>query len=72
VHAHDSGFFNTFYHSVVDSFKTDQEYKVWLKDQFGKQSSDFDKLHFLYLDDTVSWTILGSLEHVKPVNLKFG
>lgn len=68
VQANESGFFNSYYQSVVEGFNSESDYKNWLKNDFAKQGSDFDKLHFLYLDDTVSWPILGALEHVKPVS----
>lgn len=70
VQANENGFFKNFYYTIVDSFKTEGEWKNWLKNQFGKLESDKEKLKLLYNDPSVSWDILGTLEHVAEIYRK--
>lgn len=67
VQSNENGFFMNFYLTVVNSFKDEKDFKVWLKDAFGKCQSDSEKLQFLYNDPTISWEILGTLEHVTEI-----
>lgn len=70
VQADENGFFQNFFYTIVDSFKTEDEWKNWLKNQFGKLESDEERLQLLFNDPTVSWDILGTLEHVAEVYRK--
>lgn len=70
VQANENGFFKNFYYTIVDSFKTEAEWKNWLKTQFGKLESDKEKLQLLYNDPVVSWDVLGTLEHVAEIYRK--
>ncbi|CRL06484.1 CLUMA_CG019432, isoform A [Clunio marinus] len=70
VQANENGFFKNFYYTIVDSFKTEDEWKNWLKNQFGKLESDEEKLQLLFNDPSVSWDILGTLEHVTEIYRK--
>jgi hypothetical protein len=67
IQANENGFFMNFYLTVVDSFKSDEEFKTWLKSQFMKCESDREKMQLLYNDPTISWEILGTLEHVTEI-----
>lgn len=69
LQANDNGFFENFYYTIVDSFKTEAEWKNWLN-RFGKLESDREKLQLLFSDPSVSWDILGTLEHVTEVYRK--
>ena len=70
IQANEHGFFGNFCQTVINSFKSDQEFQDWLKNCFAKCESDFEKIQFLYNDPTVSWEILGTLEHVAEVYRK--
>jgi hypothetical protein len=70
VQANENGFFKNFYYTIVDSFKTEEEWKKWLNNQFGKLESDREKLQLLFNDDQISWDILGTLEHFSEVYRK--
>lgn len=70
VQADENGFFQNFFHTIVDSFKTDDEWKNWLKNHFGKLETDEQRLQLLFNDPAVSWDILGTLEHVTEVYRK--
>ncbi|KAG5667579.1 hypothetical protein PVAND_015556 [Polypedilum vanderplanki] len=70
VQSNDNGFFMNFYLTVINSFKDDQEFKVWLRDCFQKCESESEKLQLLYNDPTISWEILGTLEHVTEIYRK--
>lgn len=70
VQANENGFFKNFYYTIVDSFKTEAEWKNWLKNQFGKVESDGERLQLLFNDPSVSWDILGTLEHVTEIYRK--
>lgn len=70
VQSNENGFFMNFYLTVVDSFKSDEEFKTWLKTQFIQCESDREKMQLLYNDPTISWEILGTLEHVTEIYRK--
>lgn len=70
VQSNENGFFMNFYLTVVDSFKSEEEFKKWLKSQFSKCESDREKIQLLYNDPTCSWEILGTLEHVTEIYRK--
>jgi hypothetical protein len=70
VQANENGFFKSFYYTIVDSFKTEQEWRDWLNNQFGKSTSDEAKLQLLFNDPAVSWDVLGTLEHVTEIYRK--
>lgn len=70
VQANENGFFTNFYYTIVDSFKSDAEWKNWLNNQFGKSKSDEEKLQLLFNDPSVSWDVVGTLEHVQEVYRK--
>lgn len=70
LQASDNGFFKNFYYTIVDSFKTEEEWKNWLKNQFGKLKSDEERLQLLFNDPSVSWDVLGTLEHVAEIYRK--
>jgi hypothetical protein len=59
-----------FYLTVINSFKSDDEFRNWLKNTFGKCENDNERLQLLFNDPTISWEILGTLEHVKEVYRK--
>ncbi|CAG9811410.1 unnamed protein product [Chironomus riparius] len=67
IQSNEHGFFTSFCFTVINSFKSDQEFQDWLKNYFAKCESDYEKIQFLYNDPTVSWEILGTLEHVAEV-----
>ena len=52
LQAHDSGFFSIYCQTVEDSFKGEENYKNWLKNEFGKAPNDYKKLQLLYNDPT--------------------
>lgn len=66
----DNGFFKNFYYTIVDSFKSNDEWENWLKNQFGKLESDEERLKLLFEDSTISWDIVGTLEHVSEIYRK--
>ena len=70
VQSNDAGFFTNFYLTVVDSFKSEEDFRTWLKSQFGKCESDRERLQLLYNDPTLSWEIIGTLEHVTEIYRK--
>jgi len=70
VQANENGFFKNFFYTVVDSFKSQAEWKSWLSNQFGKLESDNERMQLLYNDPDVSWEILGTLEHVSEIYRK--
>lgn len=70
LQANDNGFFKSFYYTVVENFKSNDEWENWLKNQFGKLVSDEERLKLLYEDATISWDILGTLEHVAEIYRK--
>lgn len=70
LQANNNGFFNNFYYTIVENFKSNGEWENWLKNQFGKLVSDEQRLKLLYEDSTVSWDILGTLEHVAEIYRK--
>lgn len=67
IQSDDAGFFMNFYLTVIDSFKSEEDFQNWLKTHFSKCESDREKLNLLYNDPTLSWEILGTLEHVNEV-----
>lgn len=64
VQSNDEGFFNEFYKSVEEGFSDDPN---WLKNVFHTKNGDLEKLKCVYEDPAVSFSILGTLEHVQPV-----
>lgn len=52
LQANESGFFGIYCQTVEDSFKGEENYKNWLKTQFGKAPTDYAKLQLLYNDPT--------------------
>jgi hypothetical protein len=70
LQASDNGFFKNFYYTIVESFKSDDEWQNWLKNQFGKLESDEERLKLLFNDNHISWDILGTLEHVSEIYRK--
>lgn len=70
VQANENGFFKNFFYTIVDSFKSEAEWKNWLNNQFGKSKSDEEKLQLLFNDPSVSWDVVGTLEHVQEVYRK--
>lgn len=63
VQADDSGFFYNFFCTVEENFPS----KTWLKDYYAKLPNDKEKLRVLYNDPSICDSVLGTLEHVKPV-----
>lgn len=63
VQSDDSGFFHNFFCTVEEKFPT----KTWLTDYYVKLPNDKEKLRVLYDDPDISDSVLGTLEHVKPV-----
>lgn len=70
LQASDNGFFKNFYYTIVENFKSNDEWENWLKNHFGKLESDEERLKLLFEDSTISWDILGTLEHVSEIYRK--
>lgn len=70
IQSNENGFFMNFCLTVINSFSSDSDFQDWLKNNFAKCETDYEKLQFLYNDPTVSWEILGTLEHVQEVYRK--
>lgn len=62
IYSNDKGFFGELFESVKDVC-TDQ----WITKMFNSSLSNIDKLKALYNEPIIGDTLLGILEHVKPV-----
>lgn len=70
IQANDNGFFMNFCNTIINSFPSEEDFQDWLKNNFAKCESDYEKIQLLYNDPTVSWEILGTLEHVAEIYRK--